>query len=50
MNQILYNENKRAITNLVLSEDTASRPNKEILTEPNIFLRKWIGEVIFEEK
>ena len=46
VNEIIYNENKKAVSTFVTEEN--NKPNKEILTEPNIFIRKWIGEVIFK--
>lgn len=45
---MIYHENKNAI-NLLVSDTgddlNLMRVNKELLTEPVIFIRKWIGEV-----
>lgn len=51
VNEIIYNENKKANSNLGSNPNMGSmdpvltKSNKELLTEPTIFLRKWIGEV-----
>ena len=49
VNEIIYNENKKSINHLLAStneELNLIKANKELLTEPTIFIRKWIGEVI----
>ncbi len=47
MSEIIYNESKRAIKqrNALNGEiGNQIKANKELLTEPVIFVRKWIGE------
>ena len=44
VNEIINTENKIASNT---SNDEFLKVNKELLFDPTIFIRKWIGEVIF---
>lgn len=49
VNEIIFNENKQAVNSYAAkSNEEANKPSKELLTEPNIFIRKWIGEVTYK--
>ena len=49
VNEIINNESKKSVNHLVNNQAEVDinfmRANKELLTEPVIFIRKWIGEV-----
>ena len=47
VNEIIFNENKKRIDHVLTANDEEAnrvRANKELLTEPSIFIRKWIAE------
>lgn len=49
VNEIIQNEGKKSgnylIENLENNNTMAAKANKDLLGEPLIFIRKWIGEV-----
>jgi hypothetical protein len=46
VNEIIYNEGKKTFNQFIANneENNPLKTNKELLTEPSIFIRKWIGE------